>query len=332
MSASSVGSKQVINGSIAAKDVKAGTLTSKQLKDGAAVSGADVIDTSLSGADIADDSLGGGQIDEASLKLGSGGSSGVAGGDLAGSYPNPTIAADAIAGAEVLNGSLSGDDIDEATLAKVGDADTLDGTNSTGFLAIGSLAGGDLGGLFSNLQLGVDSVTAAEIATGAAGSSEIPDSAVASGEIAAGAVAISEIATNAVGSGEISANNVGNSEIADDAVGNSEIAGNSVTSALVADGSLTRADNSVFDTTTSINLPEIPDRLCVNFTLDGGVFDNVQIGDIGYVYPPETLDDTLIVQTGMRQSTAGIFQYRICNFDVDPVNDGANNFGVRLVR
>ena len=43
LTASSVGSKQVINGSIAAKDVKAETLTSKQLKDGAAVSGADVI-------------------------------------------------------------------------------------------------------------------------------------------------------------------------------------------------------------------------------------------------------------------------------------------------
>jgi hypothetical protein len=57
-----------------------------------------------------------------------------AGGDLSGTYPDPSIAANAVNSGKVSDNSLTGGDVDESSLGKVGDADTLDGKDSTEFL------------------------------------------------------------------------------------------------------------------------------------------------------------------------------------------------------
>lgn len=73
------------------------------------------------------------------------------------------------------------------------DADLLDGASSGAFVADADTAGGDLGGSFSNLQLGTNSVGTNEIATNGVEGAEIAGNAVASSEIADGTVASADV-------------------------------------------------------------------------------------------------------------------------------------------
>jgi hypothetical protein len=57
-----------------------------------------------------------------------------AGGDLTGSYPSPTVAANAVGSGEVTNDALTGTDINESTLGVVPNATQLNGLTSSQFM------------------------------------------------------------------------------------------------------------------------------------------------------------------------------------------------------
>jgi hypothetical protein len=182
------------------------------------------------------------------------GASGAAGGDLTGTYPNPTIGTGAVTSAKIADGTIATADLANGaitaaklantavTAATYGSATevgqfTVDAqgriTSATNVTITGAAptgaAGGDLTGSYPNPLLGIGVVTNMTIATSAVTTSKVADGTVTSAKIFDGSVTSLDLATNAVATTNIANSAVTTAKVADGAITAAKLANTAVT-------------------------------------------------------------------------------------------------------
>lgn len=222
IAADAVGSSEIATGAVGTSELDTGAVTSAKIADGT-ITDADVSSTNKDGTAATPSlrTLGTGAAQAAagndSRFSDSRTPSGTAGGDLSGTYPNPTIGTSAVGTTKIADGSV--------TSAKI-----LDATIATGDLAD-------------------DSVTSAKLADDATTDA---NRAVTTNHIRDDAITAAKIATDAVDSAEIKAAAVGTAEIADLAVTDGKLAG-SISNSKLSTNPLARANHTGTQTASTVS-------------------------------------------------------------------------------